>query len=159
MSVLHGILLGIVQGLTEFLPISSSAHLVLVPYLLGWDFPAEQIFPFDVLVQLGTLVAVIVYFWKDLWSIARAWVTGLARLSGFGTKTRSGVTVNLASAVTVDFRLGLSTVAEAAIALMPCISRVRLLRHWGGVMDMTPDGSVYICKTPVQGLYMTAGWC
>ncbi|MCO5084473.1 MAG: sarcosine oxidase subunit beta family protein [Rhizobiaceae bacterium] len=50
-------------------------------------------------------------------------------------------------------------VAEAAIALMPCISRVRLLRHWGGVMDMTPDASPIICPTPVDGLYLNGGWC
>ncbi|BCH18611.1 MULTISPECIES: sarcosine oxidase subunit beta family protein [unclassified Mesorhizobium] len=50
-------------------------------------------------------------------------------------------------------------VAEAAIALMPCISRVRLLRHWGGVMDMTPDASPVICPTPIEGLYLNGGWC
>ncbi|QKD19597.1 sarcosine oxidase subunit beta family protein [Mesorhizobium sp. NZP2077] len=50
-------------------------------------------------------------------------------------------------------------VAEAAVALMPCISRLRILRHWGGVMDMTPDGSPIICPTPVDGLYLNGGWC
>ena len=57
--------------------------LVLVPYLAGWEFPAEQIFPFDVLVQMGTLVAVIIYFWKDLWNVARAWISGLAQRRPF----------------------------------------------------------------------------
>ena len=66
MSILQSILLGIIQGLTEFLPVSSSAHLVIVPALLGWDIPAEQAFIFDVLVQVATLIAVIAYFWKDL---------------------------------------------------------------------------------------------
>ncbi len=79
MNYLHAIVLGIVQGLTEFLPISSSAHLVLLPHLLGWQFPKEQIFPFGVLVQLGTLVAVIIYFWKDLWGILTAFVQGILR--------------------------------------------------------------------------------
>ncbi|WP_027165499.1 sarcosine oxidase subunit beta family protein [Mesorhizobium sp. WSM3224] len=50
-------------------------------------------------------------------------------------------------------------VAEAAIALMPCISRIRLLRHWGGVMDMTPDASPIICPTAIDGLYLNGGWC
>jgi len=50
-------------------------------------------------------------------------------------------------------------VAEAAIALMPSISRIRLLRHWGGVMDMTPDASPIICPTPIEGLYLNGGWC
>lgn len=72
MSILQAIVLGIIQGLTEFLPISSSGHLVILPYLLGWNIPAEQIFPFDVLVQLGTLVAVIIYFWRDILEICKA---------------------------------------------------------------------------------------
>jgi len=66
MSFLQAILLGIIQGLTEFLPISSSAHLVLVPYILGWHISPKEAFAFNVLVQNGTLLAVIVYFWKDL---------------------------------------------------------------------------------------------
>jgi undecaprenyl-diphosphatase len=77
MSLLQAIILGIIQGLTEFLPVSSSAHLVIVPFLLGWQIPADQSFPFDVLVQMGTIVAVIVYFRKDLWGIVVAFVRGL----------------------------------------------------------------------------------
>ncbi len=83
MTFIQSIILGIVQGLTEFLPISSSAHLVLVPYLFNWNFPQEQIFPFDVLVQLGTLVAVILYFWKDLLDILKAFFTGLINKEPF----------------------------------------------------------------------------
>jgi sarcosine oxidase subunit beta len=51
------------------------------------------------------------------------------------------------------------TVAECAVALMPCISRLRLLRHWGGIQDMTPDGSPFICRTPVDNLFLNGGWC
>ncbi len=83
MTLLQSIILGIVQGLTEFLPISSSAHLVLVPYLLNWDIPAEEAFVFDVLVQVATLVAVIAYFWKDLITILRAWLVGLRQRKPF----------------------------------------------------------------------------
>jgi heterotetrameric sarcosine oxidase beta subunit len=46
-----------------------------------------------------------------------------------------------------------------AKALMPCISRIRLLRHWGGVMDMSMDGSPFITRTPIDGLYLDGGWC
>jgi len=66
MTLLQSIILGIVQGLTEFLPISSSAHLVLVPHLLGWKIPANEAFIFDVLVQVATLVAVFAYYWADV---------------------------------------------------------------------------------------------
>ncbi len=50
-------------------------------------------------------------------------------------------------------------VAEGGMALMPMIGRVRLLRHWGGIMDMSQDGSPIIDKTPIDGLYLNAGWC
>lgn len=86
MSFLQSIILGIIQGLTEFLPVSSSAHLVLVPYILDWRLPESQVFPFDVLVQIGTLLAVIVYFWKDLWSIIRAFIQALIRRKPFETR-------------------------------------------------------------------------
>ena len=48
--------------------------------------------------------------------------------------------------------------AEAAMAIMPCLGRIRLLRHWAGVMDMSMDGSFFICKTPLSNLYLNAGW-
>lgn len=79
MSIFQAFLLGIVQGITEFLPVSSSAHLVLVPYWLDWQVPADQVFIFDVVIQMGTLVAVIVYFWKDLVQILRAVFRGIAK--------------------------------------------------------------------------------
>jgi len=85
MSFLQSLILGIIQGLTEFLPVSSSAHLVLVPYILKWKIPESQVFPFDVLVQIGTLLAVIVYFRKDLWSIIRGFVQALIKRKPFET--------------------------------------------------------------------------
>jgi undecaprenyl-diphosphatase len=78
-TVLQSIFLGIVQGLTEFLPISSSGHLVVVPFILGWDIPSEEAFIFDVLVQVATLAAVFAYFWADLLRIGRAVLNGLHR--------------------------------------------------------------------------------
>ncbi|MCB2209680.1 undecaprenyl-diphosphatase UppP [bacterium] len=69
MTVLQAIILGILQGLTEFLPISSSGHLVILPFFLNWQLPEKQMFIFNVLVQLGTLVAVIFYFRKELIAI------------------------------------------------------------------------------------------
>jgi undecaprenyl-diphosphatase len=77
MTIIQAIILGIVQGLTEFLPISSSGHLVALPYILNWDLPADQMFVFDILVQVGTLAAVIVYFWKDLVAIIKAFFQGI----------------------------------------------------------------------------------
>ena len=83
MTIFQAFILGIVQGLTEFLPVSSSGHLVLVPYWLGWQIPAEQAFVFDVLVQVGTLVAVFAFFWDDVMKLTRAALTGLVRREPF----------------------------------------------------------------------------
>ncbi len=83
MTWLQALILGIVQGLTEFLPVSSSAHLVLTPYLLGWKLPEAEAFIFDVLVQDFTLAAVIIYYWKDLIQIALAFLRGLVERKPF----------------------------------------------------------------------------
>jgi len=85
MSLLEAIVLGIIQGLTEFLPISSSGHLVIIPFLFGWSFPEEQSFLFGVLVQMGTLLAVIIYFRKDLHAVIIGFFQGLARKRPFET--------------------------------------------------------------------------
>ncbi len=77
MTLLQAIVLGIVQGLTEFLPISSSAHLVIVPWALNWQLDPAYAFAFDVLVQMGTLLAVIVYYARTLGGMAVAVWAGL----------------------------------------------------------------------------------
>jgi undecaprenyl-diphosphatase len=64
--VVQAIVIGIVQGLTEFLPISSSAHLILLPPLLGWDDPFLNSAEFDVMLHVGTLAALLAYFWRDV---------------------------------------------------------------------------------------------
>jgi undecaprenyl-diphosphatase len=73
-SAFEAIVLGIVQGLTEFLPISSTAHLRIVPAFAGWEDPGAA---FTAVVQLGTMAAVLLYFRSDLWRIARASLAGL----------------------------------------------------------------------------------
>lgn len=66
MDIIKSIILGTVQGIGEFLPISSSAHLILVPYLLGWK---ESSLAFDVALHFGTLLAVLVIFFKEWWNL------------------------------------------------------------------------------------------
>jgi undecaprenyl-diphosphatase len=73
-SVFEAIVLGLVQGITEFLPISSTAHLRIVPALAGWEDPGAA---FTAVTQLGTMAAVLLYFRSDLWRIARAWLRSL----------------------------------------------------------------------------------
>jgi undecaprenyl-diphosphatase len=82
MGAFEAIVLGIVQGLTEFLPISSSAHLRVVPAFAGWDDPGAA---FTAVVQLGTMAAVLLYFRADLWRIAGAWLRSLRDASARNT--------------------------------------------------------------------------
>ncbi len=74
MDALQAIVLGIVQGLTEFLPISSSGHLRIVPALFGWEDPGTA---FTAVTQIGTMLAVLLYFRQDLWRIATTWLRSL----------------------------------------------------------------------------------
>ncbi len=74
MTLLEAAVLGLVQGLTEFLPISSTAHLRVVPELLGWADPGAA---FSAVIQLGTVAAVVLYFWRDLVALSVAWVRGI----------------------------------------------------------------------------------
>ena len=74
MTLWQAILLGILQGATEFLPVSSSAHLVIVPHLLRWPDPGLAL---DTILHLGTLAAILVYFWNDLWRLALAALNSL----------------------------------------------------------------------------------
>jgi undecaprenyl-diphosphatase len=76
MDTMHTLMLALLQGLTEFLPISSSAHLILVPRLLGWP---DQGLAFDVAVHVGTLVAVVAYFRHDIARLLLAWLESCQR--------------------------------------------------------------------------------
>jgi undecaprenyl-diphosphatase len=77
MAIWQAILLGIVQGLTEFIPISSSAHLVIIPWLFGWEDKVVMSLPFDMALHLGTLVAVMAFFAGDWVRLIRAGVASL----------------------------------------------------------------------------------
>jgi undecaprenyl-diphosphatase len=76
MSIVEAIILAVVQGLTEFLPISSTAHLRIVPALFGWNDPGAA---FSAVIQIGTLAAVLAYFWRDVVRIAAAMLADLRR--------------------------------------------------------------------------------
>lgn len=77
MPILQAIILGIVQGLTEFIPISSSAHLVIIPWLFKWDDPALESLAFDIALHLGTLVALLWFFAGDWVRLVRAGIASI----------------------------------------------------------------------------------
>jgi len=94
----QAIILGIVQGLTEFLPISSSGHLIIVPAVLGWNDPFIDSLAFAVMLHLGTLIALIAAFWDDWWRLLRAGVA-LVRERSLGTDPDRRIVVLLAITV------------------------------------------------------------
>ena len=83
MNIFHSpfqpLLLGILQGLTEFIPVSSTAHLLIAEHILKIPPADPALFAFNVLIELGTTIALIVFFWKDLWIIIKAVVLGLVK--------------------------------------------------------------------------------
>lgn len=82
MTLLHAFFLGIVQGLTEFIPVSSTAHLFIASNLLG--LPADdRTFSFNVIIQLGTVAALLLFFWHDIWEIIQAFFLGIKNRKPF----------------------------------------------------------------------------
>jgi len=78
MNWLHAVLLGIVEGITEFLPVSSTGHLNIVEKLLGYKIDDAGMTAFTAVIQVGAILAAVVYFWSDIVRIVTAWLKGLA---------------------------------------------------------------------------------
>src|SRR5690606_7600092 len=81
-DLFKAVVLGTIQGLTEFLPISSSAHLRIFPELFGWGDPGAA---FTAVIQIGTELAVLIYFRKDIWNIGSSWVRSIFQPEHRGT--------------------------------------------------------------------------
>ena len=77
MNWLHAVLLGIVEGITEFLPVSSTGHLNIVEKLLGYEINSAGMTAFTAVIQVGAILAAIIYFWADIVRIITAWFKGL----------------------------------------------------------------------------------
>jgi undecaprenyl-diphosphatase len=136
MSLLQALILGITQGLTEFIPVSSSAHLVLLPWVLGWRFDPQAAFLFDVLVQLGTLLAVVIYFWADLIDLASAALRGMMARHPFSDpKARLAWLLLLASLPAAALGLALKNLVEQAFSSPMAASAFLVVTAgmlWGG---------------------------
>jgi methylglutamate dehydrogenase subunit A len=131
--------------------IAVAGHTSHVAAMAGLRLPVEShILQAFVSEPIKPLVDHVVAYGAELFYISQSDKGGLVfggHIDGFNTYTQRGQFPKV------------QTVAECAIALMPCVSRLRLVRHWGGIQDMTPDGSPFICKTSVPNLYLNGGWC
>lgn len=85
MTLINALLLGIIQGLTEFIPVSSTAHLLIGQALLGVSSTDSRVFSFTVIIQLGTVLALVLFLWKDLWAILQAFIQGIRHKKPFET--------------------------------------------------------------------------
>ncbi len=137
MTIIQALILGIIQGLTEYIPVSSTAHLILVPWLLGWNFNESTTFVFTILVQWGTLVGVVIYFWSDLWAIVRAVIDGLIKRRPFGTfDARLGWLIVVATIPAVIAGLLFKSTVEKIYSMYALIAIILIL---GGVLMLAAE--------------------
>ncbi len=108
MPLYQAVILAIVQGFTEFLPISSSAHLALAPWLLGWK---DQGLTFDIALHFGTLAAVVIYFFRD-------WVQIISQAFGLTTKWSDGADTGLRATPRLLWTLAAATLPIGVLGLM-----------------------------------------
>lgn len=97
MDILHAILLGVVEGITEFLPVSSTGHLTIVEKLLGYQIDQPAITAFTAVIQIGAIAAAILYFRSDIVRVATAWFRGLGNGAARGNDYKFGWSVLIGS--------------------------------------------------------------
>ena len=126
LGLLEALVLGIVQGLTEFLPISSTAHLRVVPALLGWDDPGVSV---TAAIQLGSVAAVVAYFRQDLAQVLR----GISRAVRYGQwrepEARLGVAMVIGTLPISVLGLGIKVFWHEGYASSPPVSYTHLRAH------------------------------
>ena len=131
--------------------IAVAGHSSHVAAMAGLRLPMEShLLQAFVSEPIKPFVDHVISFGAELFYISQSDKGGLVfggHIDGFNSYTQRGQFPKV------------QTVAECAVALIPSISRLRLLRHWAGIQDMTPDGSPFIGRTPLRNLYLDAGWC
>ena len=133
------------------LAVSVAGHSSQVAAMAGLRLPIEShLLQAFVTEPIKPFVDHVISFGAELFYISQSDKGGLVfggHIDGFNSFTQRGQFAKAQS------------VAECAVALIPAISRLKLLRHWAGIQDMTPDGGPFICRTPLRNLYFNGGWC
>ncbi len=131
--------------------IAVAGHSSHVAAMAGLRLPVEShLLQAFVSEPIKPFVDHVISFGAELFYLSQSDKGGLVfggHIDGFNSYTQRGQFAKV------------QTVAECAVSLIPSISRLRLLRHWAGIQDMTPDGSPFICRTPIRNLYLNGGWC
>jgi undecaprenyl-diphosphatase len=122
-DIIQAIVLGIVQGITEFMPISSDGHLVIVPWLLGWE---DQSLLFDTVLHWGTLISILLVFWGDLWAIFVATLSSIRSRSLADPNARLGWLIVVGSIPAVVFGLFFKDLFEE-LSTNPLVAGIFLL--------------------------------
>ena len=158
MTILQAIILGIVQGITEFAPISSSGHLILVPWALGWDIVNDPALnkTFDVALHLGTLLGAVVYFRTDLWHYLTAFVGSCRARAIRSTDERlawalivgtiPGVIAGASLESVIQEKLGQPVLVAMMLAVMGVILYVvdRVVREDRGLDSIRPRTGLFL---------------
>jgi methylglutamate dehydrogenase subunit A len=133
------------------LGIAVAGHTSQVAAMAGLKLPVEShVLQAFVTEGVKPMVHHVISWGAELFYLSQSDKGGMVfggHIDGFNTYTQRG-----------QFNK-IKDVMECAVTLLPFMSRMRLLRHWGGIQDMTPDGSPFICKTPIDNLYLNGGWC
>ena len=131
--------------------IAVAGHTSEVARMAGLKLPVEShILQAFVTEAVKPMVHHVVSWGAELFYLSQSDKGGMVfggHIDGFNTYTQRGQLFKI------------QDVMQCAVSLMPFMSRLRLLRHWGGIQDMTPDGSPFICRTPIRDLYLNGGWC
>jgi undecaprenyl-diphosphatase len=158
MSILQAIILGIVQGITEFAPISSSGHLILVPWMFGWDIVNDPALnkSFDVALHMGTFVGAVIYFRHDLWRYIRAFFASIGKRRIETTDERlawaiaigtiPGVIVGAAFQSTIEEKLGQPVIIAVMLAVFGVVLYVvdRVAKQDRGIDSIGPRTGLYV---------------
>lgn len=166
MDLFQAMVLGFVQGVTEFLPISSSGHLVLVPWLLGWSIEPRTAFIFNVLVQWGTLLAVIMYFRLDLMTLIRAALNGLFSGRPFQDPDARLAWLILAASIPatvigIVFKQQVTDIFKSPLAISVfllftatiLVVSERLVKHEKPISELTPADALWIGFSQALALF------